>query len=221
MMFKKSMNAVVLSTALVFFIVLLLTGMEVRAQETVTIGKQVWTSKNLDVDKFRNGDPIPQAQTAEEWRKAGDNKQPAWCYYDNDPINGRKYGKLYNWYAVNDQRGLAPAGFHIPTTLEWEDLVDFLGGIIDAAKKMKSTSGWHENNGSNESGFNGLSGGYRYCDFTISTFEKMGDHGYWWSTSDVNMSAEAWTRSINYGYGGVNRELKRKNSGCYVRCLKD
>ena len=87
--------------------------------QTITIGTQVWMTKNLDVATFRNGDPIPQAKTDEEWEKAGENQQPAWCYYDNDPANGAKYGKLYNWYAVNDSRGLAPVGYHIPSDAEW------------------------------------------------------------------------------------------------------
>ena len=107
----------------------------------VAIGTQVWTTKNLDVATFRNGDAIPQAKTDEEWEAAGDNKQPAWCYYDNKASNGTKYGKLYNWYAVNDYRGLAPAGWHVPTDYEWTVLSTFLGGD-DVAKKMRSTSGW-------------------------------------------------------------------------------
>jgi len=110
------------------------------SSQTVTIGTQVWMTKNLNVDKFRNGDPIPQAKTDEEWENAGKNKQPAWCYYDKDPANGAKYGKLYNWYAVNDSRGLSPVGFHIPTDAEWTKLVNFLGS--DAGTKMKSKSGW-------------------------------------------------------------------------------
>ncbi|MEI8193686.1 MAG: fibrobacter succinogenes major paralogous domain-containing protein [Flavobacteriia bacterium] len=110
--------------------------------QTVTIGTQVWTTKNLDVSTFRNGDVIPQASTDEAWEAARKNKQPAWCYYDNDPKNGTKYGKLYNWYAVNDPRGLAPAGYHIPTDAEWTVLTDYLGGVGIAGKKMKSTSGW-------------------------------------------------------------------------------
>ena len=110
--------------------------------QTVTIGKQVWMTKNLDVSTFRNGDPIPEAKTDEAWKAAGENKQPAWCYYDNDPKNGTKYGKLYNWYAVNDPRGLAPAGYHIPTDAEWTVLTNYLGGEDVAGKKMKSTSGW-------------------------------------------------------------------------------
>jgi uncharacterized protein (TIGR02145 family) len=108
--------------------------------QTVTIGTQVWMTKNLNVDKFRNGDSIPQAKTDEEWKKAGENGQPAWCYYDNNPANGAKYGKLYNFYAVNDSRGLAPKGYHIPTDAEWTTLIDYLGS--DAGKKMKSKSAW-------------------------------------------------------------------------------
>ena len=105
--------------------------------QTVTIGTQIWTTKNLDVSTFRNGDVIPQASTDEAWKAAGENKQPAWCYYDNDTANASKYGKLYNWYAVNDPRGLAPAGYHIPTDAEWTVLTDYLGGYGIAGKKMK------------------------------------------------------------------------------------
>lgn len=111
--------------------------------QTVTIGTQVWMTKNLDVATFRNGDPIPQAKTNEEWDRAALNKQPTWCYYNNDPANGAKYGKLYNWYAVNDSRGLAPVGYHIPSDAEWTKLTDFLGGKRVAGTKMKSKSGWN------------------------------------------------------------------------------
>ena len=111
-----------------------------RVYKTVKIGNQAWMAENLSVSIFRNGDPIPQAKTNQEWIKAGDNKQPAWCYYENDPANGAKYGKLYNWYAVIDPRGLAPVGYHIPSDAEWEKLVDYLEP--DPGTKMKSKSGW-------------------------------------------------------------------------------
>ncbi len=110
--------------------------------QTVTIGTQVWMTKNLDVATFRNGDQIPEAKTDEEWKQAGKNKQPAWCYYNNDPANVAKYGKLYNWYAVIDPRGLAPNGYHIPSDPEWTKLVEYLGGEEVAGKKMKSTTEW-------------------------------------------------------------------------------
>lgn len=108
--------------------------------KTVTIGAQVWMAKNLEVSTFRNGDVIPQATSNAEWEAAGKNKQPAWCYYDNDAKNDVKYGKLYNWFAVNDPRGLAPVGYHVPTDAEWTTLENFLG--VHNGKKMKSTSGW-------------------------------------------------------------------------------
>ncbi len=90
--------------------------------QTVTIGSQVWASKNLNVSTYRNGDIIPHVQDQNAWAKLTTG---AWCYYDNDPSNEAKYGKLYNWYAVNDPRGLAPVGFHIPTHEEWLTLTDF------------------------------------------------------------------------------------------------
>jgi len=110
--------------------------------KTVTIGTQVWMKENLNVSTFRNGDPIPEAKTAEEWQAAGEAKQPAWCYYDNDPKNGAKYGKLYNWYAVNDVRGLAPVGWHIPADHEWNVIIDYLGGPMEAVVKIKNNVGW-------------------------------------------------------------------------------
>jgi len=111
------------------------------ASNEVTIGSQVWMTKNLDVSTFRNGDPIPEAKTDEEWKKAGENGEPAWCYYNNNPDNGERYGKLYNWYAVNDSRGLAPEGWKIPSNKDWRRLTDFLGGQKVAGTKMRSKSG--------------------------------------------------------------------------------
>lgn len=128
--------------ATVFFLFFVTFSGYINSQ-SIKIGTQTWTTKNLDVATFRNGDAIPQAKTDEEWKAAGENKQPAWCYYENNTANGTKYGKLYNWYAVNDYRGLAPAGYHIPTDEEWTVLSTFLGGEAVAGKKMKSTSGWN------------------------------------------------------------------------------
>ncbi|MFZ9583254.1 MAG: fibrobacter succinogenes major paralogous domain-containing protein, partial [Crocinitomicaceae bacterium] len=125
-----------------YLLLILLMGLSLGLNaQTVTIGTQVWMTKNLNVSTFRNGDPIPEAKTDEEWKKAGENQQPAWCYYDNNPANGAKYGKFYNWYAVNDPRGLAPEGYHVPTDAGWTQLSDYLGGEDVAGKKMKSTSG--------------------------------------------------------------------------------
>ncbi len=113
------------------------------SQKDVKIGTQVWTSKNLDVSTFRNGEAIPQAKDKAQWKYAAENKISAWCYYEFNENNGKKFGKLYNWYAINDSRGLAPKGYHVPSDAEWTILVDFLGGEKIAAKKMKSKDGWN------------------------------------------------------------------------------
>ena len=110
--------------------------------KTVTIGTQVWMVANLNVSTFRNGVEIPEVQDKDAWDKAGDNKQPAWCYYDKHPKNGVKYGKLYNWYAVVDSNGLCPQGWHVPSDEEWETLVSYLGE--NAGTKMKAKSGWNK-----------------------------------------------------------------------------
>ena len=186
--------------------------------QTVTIGTQVWTSKNLDVSKFRNGDAIPLAKTNAEWELAGQNYQPAWCYYENNGENGTKYGKLYNWYAVNDPRGLAPAGFHIPSDAEWTLLTDYLGGETAAGTKMKSSFGWDENcNGSNSSGFAGLPGGCRHYN---GAFGNIGRYGIWWSATAVD-SNYAWLRYLDYDYGVVDGDGNSNHDSYSVRCLGD
>ena len=106
----------------------------------VTIGSQVWTTNNLDVKIYRNGDAIPQVTTSTAWAALTTG---AWCWYNNDSAtNAATYGKLYNWYAVNDSRGLAPSGYHIPTDVEWTKLTDYLGGLSVAGGKIRTTSGW-------------------------------------------------------------------------------
>ncbi len=183
----------------------------------VAIGTQVWTTKNLDVATFRNGDAIPEAKTNKEWEAAGENKQPAWCYYENNTANGTKYGKLYNWYAVNDARGLAPTGYHIPTDDEWTVLSTYLGGEVPG-KKMKSTSGWNDDgNGTNSSGLSGLPGGSRYYG---GDFSDVGNSGIWWSASEFYES-NAWYRRLYYYDSSLNRHNGFKDNGFSVRCVRD
>ncbi len=178
----------------------------------VIIGAQVWMAKNLEATTFRNGDPIPQAASDEAWTIAGQNKQPAYCY------NGETYGKLYNWYAVNDPRGLAPEGWHISTDAEWTQLSDYLGGK-GVGKKMKSTSGWNnKGNGTNESGFNGLPGGDRSYD---GTFNGQGNDGFWWNPSE---SPTGYAYGCGLHHDDVRlivRVFDNKEKGFSVRCLRD
>ena len=140
----------------------------------------------------------------------------AWCYYENKTAKGTTYGKLYNWFAVNDTRGLAPKGYHIPTDAEWTILTDNLGE--EAGTKMKSTSGWDNNgNGTNTSGFAGLPGGCRYGS---GYFYLIGANGYWWSSSE-GVASGAWYRYLGYNNGHVSRGNDSKQDGFSVRCLRD
>ena len=191
------------------------------AQE-IKIGTQTWATKNLDVSTFRNGDIIAEAKTDAEWEKAGDEGKPAWCYYVNDPANGKTYGKLYNWYAVIDARGLAPKGWHVPSDEEWTTLTDYLGGEEIAGIKMKSKSGWNDNDGksgggNNSSGFAGLPGGDRY---NYGSFYGIGSYGSWWSSTESSAN-DAWYRNLYYLDGNVTRYGNGKHNGFSVRCLGD
>lgn len=184
---------------------------------TVTIGTQVWISKDLNVDHFANGDPIPEARTMDEWKRAGENRQPAWCYNNNDANNWRMYGRLYNWYAVADERGLAPKGWHIPSNTEWAVLATYLGGEF-AGSKLKNSNGWNQNgHGDNRSGFSGLPGGSRLAN---GTFMSPGLYGQWWSSSEVSGS-EAWFRVLFYNLPVFDRAYTNKGYGFSVRCIRD
>ena len=208
--------------ATLFFIALLSISSFGFAQ-TVAIGTQTWTTKNLNVATFRNGDAILEVKDDAEWLDAWVNEQPAWCYYNNDPKNGTKYGKLYNWYAVNDARGLAPVGYHIPTDDEWTVLSTFLGGEESAGKKMKNSSGWlDEDNGNNSSGFTGLPGG---CRINAVGFFMVGGFGFWWSASEYDETG-AWSRALcrallYHFVSDLSRSSYGKDAGFSVRCVKD
>jgi uncharacterized protein (TIGR02145 family) len=144
---------------------------------SVNIGNQTWTQKNLNVSKYRNGDPIPQVTSPTQWANLTTG---AWCWYGNDSLNYSQFGKLYNWYAVNDPRGLAPQGWHVPTLAEWLYMIDTtLGGFAVAGGKMKSISGWNQPNvgATNSSGFSAISTGYRD---NMGNFQGVGIDAYWW-----------------------------------------
>jgi uncharacterized protein (TIGR02145 family) len=184
----------------------------------VKIGDQIWMLENLNVDCFRNGDSIPQVKNAKEWTIAGENKQPAWCYYKNDVKEGQKYGKLYNWYAVNDERGLAPEGWHVPTDLEWKSISDLFGGEYTSGIKMKNTEGWPTGrNGNNLTGFSGLPGGYRIFN---GKFENVDYQGYWWCADECS-DKYVWLRFLVYNFDSLSRNYGSKSNGYSVRCIKD
>jgi uncharacterized protein (TIGR02145 family) len=209
----------ILSTATLFGQDSMMTQPAATEFKIVTIGTQEWMSENLNVDTFRNGEPIPEAKTKAEWEAAYKNEAAAWCYYNNDPANGNKFGRLYNWYAVNDPRGLAPAGWHIPSDDEWTVLVRHLGGDNVAGPKMKSATGWSGGgNGNNSSGFNGLPGGERLYEDAV--FYQNGIIGFWWSSTKAD-KWNAWYRALHASYALAGRDNGGMNTGFSVRCIKD
>ena len=197
------------------------TDVDGNVYPTVVIGTQTWTQTNLNVSHYRNGDVIPQVTDPTAWANLTTG---AWCYYNNDPANGAIYGKLYNWYAVNDPRGLAAKGYHVPTVLEWTTLIEYLGGKDVAGGKMKSpgTSLWLSPNtgATNSSGFTGLPGGNN----DLGKFYFLRKGGYWWSSSEINnveyrsANIRALTTVSNYITTG---QASKAYTGMSIRCIKD
>ncbi|ESU29599.1 hypothetical protein FLJC2902T_00690 [Flavobacterium limnosediminis JC2902] len=198
-------------------------GNEELIQEVV-IGTQTWMLKNLNVSTYRNGDIIPQVQDPTQWRNLTTG---AWCYYENNSANGPVYGKLYNRYAVNDSRGLAPVGWHIPSDDDWLTLVNNLGGINVAGDKMKEVGSTHwtslNANATNSSGFTGLGCGFTngYGFLSINEITLMWSsspspvEGYtdrYWVLDDENSKCKP---------SNSNSVTTPSNSGYSVRCMKD
>jgi uncharacterized protein (TIGR02145 family) len=187
-------------------------------EEPVVIGTQTWDKCNLNVTTYANGDTIPEVTDPAVWASLTTG---AWCYYDNDPLNEPIYGKLYNWYAVNDPRGLAPIGKSIPTDEDWTTLTDFLGGEEVAGGKMKEEGVCHwltpNQDATNSSGFTGLGGGYRNDD---GPFSDVGNYGFWWSSTEDDATI-ALFRLLNYNDSYASRNYLSKKYGASVRCLVD
>lgn len=189
--------------------------------KTIKYGLQEWTAHNLNVSRFRNGDVIPEAKTKEEWTSFGSQGKPAWCYYDNDTVNGKTLGKLYNWYAINDPRGLAPEGWHIPANQDWRTLVKNLLGIDVAGVKLKSTTGWKSKKGTDKIGFSALPAGYRD---EKADFIGLGKKSQWWSNSEpleVQKSDMIYSFMLNDFTMQASYLKVEKQSGLSVRCVKD
>jgi uncharacterized protein (TIGR02145 family) len=177
---------------------------DMASNQTVAIGNQVWAKNNLDVSRYRNGDVIPQVTSMEEWKNL---KTGAWCWYNNDSIAFGKYGKLYNWYAIKDARGIAPEGFHIPTEAEWNTLITYLGGETAAIPKLMETTGWSDPaKGTNSSGFSAKAAGGRRWTYRDNDpnnrddFYGIHNNANWW----VNPQATNIVKSISLSPYGIN-----------------
>jgi uncharacterized protein (TIGR02145 family) len=182
---------------------------------TIKICNQVWSGKNLTVSRYRNGDIIPEVTDPTAWAALTTG---AWCWFLNDSVTYSKYGKLYNWYAATDPRGLAPLGWHVPSDADFNTLagcVESDGGKL----KQAGTSNWIAPNAgaTNSSGFTSLPAGYRNAG---GGFAQITGEAYMWSTTAVNATTGRIT-NLHYAFnlilnGGYNKAL-----GASIRIVKD
>jgi len=199
--------------------------------QTVIIGNQEWMAENLKVTHYRNGDAIPNVTDNGTWTSTSNG---AYCVYNNTPANADTYGNLYNWYAVDDSRNIAPEGWHVPTDEEIKELEMALGmsqseaddtgwrgtneGSKLAGRADLWTNGALENNAEfDTSGFSFLPGGYRY--FYNGDYSSISDYGYLWSSSESG--SFAWYRLLHFIYTDVYRTHYYKRYGFSVRCFRD
>lgn len=201
-----------------------------QTYKDVQIGTQIWMTENLNVDKFRNGDRIPEAKTEEEWDKVCAANQPAYCYFNFDFSNGNVYGRLYNWHAVNDKRGLAPADWHVPSLDEWKTMVGSIGAFDQkTANKLKSLKGWMYQNGTNETAFNATPAGCYCPDGSAGYlyFMGQGELAKWWtSTKSSGIPAAKMIYMETSEFNSVKSTQFDMNDygvgmGLSVRCIHD
>ncbi|UEG49243.1 hypothetical protein LK994_11435 [Ferruginibacter lapsinanis] len=185
----------------------------------VAMCNQIWSGKNLDVSTYKNGDTIPQVTDRTQWNAM---RTGAWCYYNNDPANGSVYGKMYNWYAVNDPRGLAPQGWHIPDNAEYTDLANCLGGSTVGGGPLKETGYIHWNSpnsgATNSTNFTALPGGN--TNSSDGNFGNLRDWADWWlaTETDANNAVVIATNSYSTYFQSVPTTKWR---GFSIRCAKD
>lgn len=189
--------------------------------ETIIIGEQEWMSANLNTSSFRNGIPINHAVDEKEWEYASKNQLPAYCHYENNDSLGLIFGKLYNYYAVINENGLAPANFKIPSDTDWIGLAAYYGGLMLAGAHLKSLDCW-ESSTSNTSLskelclFNGLPGGLRY---PLGYFDLANSNGFWWTMTNFDL-ANAMGINLYYDDDMILKRHYSKGSGFSVRCIK-
>jgi uncharacterized protein (TIGR02145 family) len=199
-----------------------------QSYKIVTIGSQTWFAENL---KY-----LPSVGPSAD----GANFSAFYYYvygYEGTNVSEAKattnfqtYGVLYNWLAATSA---CPDGWHLPTDDEWKILEMYLGMSqsdadawgwrgIDEGKKLKNTNGWYDNgNGTNESGFSALPGGYRiHIADSSGFFSNLEQYGGWWTSTPV-YNARANRRSLYYERDEIDRDSFYKGAGMSVRCLKD
>jgi len=190
-----------------------------------TIGTQVWMVENLKVNHYRNGDLIANVADSTQWTTLSTG---AWCDYNNNPGNGNNYGHLYNWHAVADNRNIAPDGWHVPSSAEWQTLIDYLGGNAVAGGNMKTTGTieggdglWYgPNTGfANESGFSGLPAGCRTINY--GDFVCLGQQAYFWASNLASVNCPCFCGLFNTISSASLWDSANNTAGFSVRCIKD
>lgn len=210
--------------------------------KVILIGNQLWMSENLKTTKYNDGTAIPNITVSGTWGAATTG---AYCDCDNTPANSTTYGRLYNWYVVdnnaaskvasNGGKNVCPTGWHVPSDTEWTTLTDYLtnngygfeGSGSDIAKSMAATSGWttyvtfgtagNDQASNNRSGFTAVPGGDRTFN---GTYTAIGLYSYWWSSAEYS-TTNAYSRGIHYNNGIVFRANGDRRDGFHVRCLRD
>ncbi len=190
-----------------------ITDYDGNVYDVVLIGKQTWMKQNLKTTHYRNGDTIPNITNNATWSSLTSG---AYCNYNNTQNNSNIYGRLYNFYAVNDTRNLCPSGWHVSSKAEWDTLINYLGGNYNVAKlKESGLTHWvYPNTGNNSSGFTALPAGYRFS----SGFISLGNIGSWWNTLNTNGYTHQIMNDKNYI---IKSASPNKSNGYSVRCIKD
>lgn len=202
------------------------TDIDGNVYNVVSIGNQCWMKENLKTTHYKNGAAIPSNLSDAQWQATTSG---ASADYNNDPTNTAVYGKLYNWYAVADPQGLCPTGWHVPQDWEWNLLIKAIDSNADTtiitgvqsqiaggAMKQIGTTYWASPNlgATNNSGFSGLPGGYRYGDG--DDYYSLNTSGIWWSNS-----SQHWHRVINNSLSSISKFHDYPTDGMSVRCVRD
>ncbi len=185
-----------------------------REVATIRIGSQIWMAQNLNVDRYWDGRPIPEAKTIKEWNYYNEHKIGCWCNYDNEGCYGSMYGKLYNWYAI--RQNVAPRCWRLASKADFDKLIGYLGES-KAGKQLKATHSWNNTtNGTNQSGWGAFAGG---CRNILGYFSYVGRQGFWW-TNDARKDNNAGLFVSITSDDIVSYEIS-EGFGYSVRCVRD
>jgi len=209
------------------------TDFDGKVYKTIKIGTQIWMAEDLEVKHYNNGEPIPvidcprelDNQKSEAWNGTRSGamcigKKPGRDVYVK---GGRSTCTLYNWYALDDSRGLAPKGWHVPTKQEWLTLIDYLGGLEIAGNMMKSLNGWdtkYASNGNNISGFSALPTGQRS---EVGFYMGFSQYAWYWTATS---EGAYYAHTLQLGWQTRNNSALMfgtdyRQSGLAIRCVKD